>query len=220
MRRVPGLRRLVVAQPDAIGMADHGRTGCRAGPVAAGAVLAGGEGGSIGLRAGQHIVAVRRIAAAVDDLAFLAQRSLLGEIVRPAVQLGDVLGDDDALGVPPRAFADAVARVHRRLAVGGLRRQISAPDLGTCASRLGQGLAMPVGTSKAAEIAALAGAVAGEEEAHVRAVSRRSRDQAGCDGEQRAADQDAADRCHGVLPGGRDAGASLGRDVVRVFRNP
>src|SRR5205809_2809446 len=26
----------------------------------------------------------------------------------------DVLGDDDALGVLPRAFADAVARVHRR----------------------------------------------------------------------------------------------------------
>ena len=40
-------------------------------------------------------MAVRRIAAAVIDLALLGQRGLLGEIIG-AVQFRDILGDDDA----------------------------------------------------------------------------------------------------------------------------
>src|SRR3954447_12723222 len=119
MGRVPRLRRVVIAQSDAIGMTEHGRALCGAGPVAAGAVLAGPECGAVGLRAGQHIVAVRRVAAAVDDLGLLAERGLLGEVVG-AVQLGDILGDDDALGVLPWSLADAVARIDGGLAVGGL----------------------------------------------------------------------------------------------------
>src|SRR4030095_9094412 len=90
---------------------------------------------------------------------------LLREIVARAVQVGDVLGDDDAFGVLPRSLADAVLCIDSGLAVGRLRREIGAP--GFCARTRGlrQRLAVPVGAGNAAEIAALAGAVAGQEEA-------------------------------------------------------
>ena len=81
MRAVPGFRGVVVAQADAVGMAEHRRALRAARPVLAGAVLAGRERGAVGLRSRQDVMAVRRIAAAVDDLALLAQRGLLGEIV-------------------------------------------------------------------------------------------------------------------------------------------
>ena len=77
-----------------------------------------GEGSAVGLRAGQNVVPVRLVAAAVDDLALLVQRGLLGDIVGVAVQVGDVSWRHDAFGVLPRALADAIARVDRRLAVG------------------------------------------------------------------------------------------------------
>ena len=111
---------VIVAQSDAVGMADHRRALRAARPVLAGAVLARRESRAVRLRSRQHVVAVRRIAAAVDDFALLGQRGLFGQIVG-AVQLGDVPGDHHALRVLPRSLADAVARVHRRLAVGGLR---------------------------------------------------------------------------------------------------
>ena len=113
---------------------------------------------------------VRRVAAAVDDVALFGERGLLGEIVAGAVQIGDILGDHDAFRILPGALADAVARIHGRLAVGGLRREVGVPGLdSTCAGARGlrQRLAMIVGAGKAAEIAAIADAVAGQEEAGV-----------------------------------------------------
>ena len=108
-------------------------------------------------------MAVRRVAAAVDDLALFAQCGLLGEIVG-AVQLGDVLGDHHALGILPRPLADAVARIHGGLAVGGLGREIGAPGLGAGARGLRQRLAVIVGAGETAEIGAVADADAGDEE--------------------------------------------------------
>ena len=84
--------------------------GAALGPVAARLVVAGRERRAVRLRAGQDVVLVRRVAAAVDDLALFGERGLLGEVVG-AVQLRDVLGDDDALGVLPRAAADAILGV-------------------------------------------------------------------------------------------------------------
>ena len=118
--------------------------------------------------------------AAVDDLALLAQRGLLGEIVGIAVQVVDALGDHDALGVLPGAFADAVAGVHRAVA---LRAEISVPGLAGGARGLRELAAMRVGAGEPAEVGALAGAVAGDEEGHavgllgLRRRARRNRKQ-------------------------------------------
>src|SRR5947208_17198760 len=154
-------------------MADHGGALRAARPVLAGAIVAGRERGAVGLRSRQHVVAVRRVAAAVDDIALFAQCSLLAEIVAGAVEVGDVFGDHGALGVLPGSLADAVARIHGGLAVGGLRRQIRAPDLwsaGTCGLR--QRLTVIVGAGEATEIAAIADAVAGQEETGVGRLRR------------------------------------------------
>src|SRR5439155_9001378 len=117
---------------------------------------------------------VGRIAAAVDDLALLAERALLGEAVG-AVQLCDVLGDHRALRILPRPLADAIARVDGRCAVGGLRREIGAPGLAARSGRLRQCLAMIVGAGEPAEIAAIADAVAGQEETGIGGLRLRGR---------------------------------------------
>src|SRR5215472_12585231 len=165
MRRVPRLRRIVVAQALAVGMANHGRALRAARPVLAGAVGLRRKRRAVRLRPRQHVVAIGRIAAAVNDVALFRQRGLLGEIVAGAVQVGNVLGDDDTLGVLPRPFADPVLCVDRGLAVRGLGREIGMPGLGSGAGRLRQRLAVLVGAVDAAEIGALARAGAGQEEA-------------------------------------------------------
>src|SRR5262249_6236549 len=134
------------------------------GPVAAGAILAGREGAPVGLRPGQDVVAIGVVAAAIDHLALLAQRALLGELVVGAVQVVDVLRDHLAFGVAPRTAADAVARIDGRAA---LRAEIGMPGVAAGAGALGQLLAMAVGALDAAQIAALAHTVAGDEERHV-----------------------------------------------------
>jgi hypothetical protein len=73
------------------------------------------------------------------------------------VQIVDVLSDDFALEILPRAVANAVTRIDGRLAVGSLGAQIGAPDFSSCAVALCQLLTMLVGAFKAAEIGALAG---------------------------------------------------------------
>ena len=80
-------------------------------------------------RAGQHVVTVRREADAGDDVAALGERVVEAELVVVAVQIVEAGRDDRALEVLPRAVADAVARVDRGLAVGGLGAEIGAPGL-------------------------------------------------------------------------------------------
>src|SRR4051794_30771764 len=71
MRRIPRLRRRVVAQALAVDMADHRRALGAARPVLAGAILGSREGFAICGRAGQHVVTVRREADAGNDEAAL-----------------------------------------------------------------------------------------------------------------------------------------------------
>ena len=99
-------------------MADHRGTLTALCPVAAGAVVARRERIAIGLRPGQDVVHVGCVATAVDHFPLLAQRGLLGDLVVGAVKLSDIVRDDRALGVLPRAGADAVARVDRTRALG------------------------------------------------------------------------------------------------------
>ena len=92
------------------------------------------------------------VAAAVDDLARLVERGLLGEAGGVVVvQRGEARGDRLALGVDPGAVADAVAGV---LGGGG---EIGAPGLAGDAGGLGEAGAPGVGAFEAAEVGALAG---------------------------------------------------------------
>src|SRR6059058_5360641 len=164
VRRVPGLRRVVVAQTLPIVMADHRRPLAALRPVAAGAVIAGRERGAVGLRTGQDVVHVGCVATAVDQLPLLGQRRLLGDVVARAVQLSEILGDDGALGVLPRARADAVARVD---GTGALRAEIRVPGRAARSCCLREHLTVLVRTGEAAEVPTLSGARAGNEERHL-----------------------------------------------------
>ena len=111
MRRIPGLGRLVVPQPLPVVMPDDGAAGAALRPVAAGLVLARGERLSVGLRAGQDVVPIGAVAAAVDRRALFRERGLLADLVVGAVQIVDASRDDLALGILPGAGTDAIARV-------------------------------------------------------------------------------------------------------------
>jgi len=155
VRRLPGLRRRVVPQSHSVVMAQHGRPlGSAPGPVAACHVVGADEGRAVGLRAGQHVVHVRRVAPAVDLLPLFGQGRCLGQVVLP-VQFRDVVGDHHAQRVPPRPGADPVACADRRLAIGRLRAEIGAPGPARV-DRFCQLLAMRVGSSEAAQIGAVA----------------------------------------------------------------
>src|SRR4030095_12462799 len=166
-------------------MADNRRAFSALRPVAAGLVLGARKRSSIGLRARQDVVLVRRCAAVGDDLTFFSQRSLLVEIVG-AVKLSNVLGDDDAIRVLPGSLADAVLRVHGGGATGSLRAEISMPGLRPRPRRCGKRLAMLVGTFEPAEIGALARSNAGDKKSHRRRLRLRCTD--GSDSQKRQHD--------------------------------
>ena len=107
-------------------MTKHGRALRAARPVPAGTILVPGEGGSVRLRTCEDVVPVRRVAAAVIDLAFFRQRGLLAKIVAATVKLGDIFCNCHAFGIDPRAFADAVTRI---FSAGTLGRLICVPGL-------------------------------------------------------------------------------------------
>src|SRR5690349_7641689 len=125
-------------------MAHHGRALGAAGPVTAGAILAGRECAALHGRAGQHVMAVRRETDARNELAALADRVVEAELVVVAVQVVHAGRDDGTLEILPRALADTIARIDGRLAVGLLAAQIGAPCFGSGAVTLRQRLAIPV----------------------------------------------------------------------------
>src|SRR5580692_4431061 len=159
------MRGVVLAQALAVDVTEHGSAFGAAGPIAARAILAGRERRAVRLRAGQGVMPVRRVAAAIDDVAFFGKRGLLGQVVL-AMQLRDILGDDDALGIGPGAFADAIACIGCRLAVGCLGAQIGVPGMAAGTGGLRELLATLVCARQPAEIGAVAGADAGDEERH------------------------------------------------------
>ncbi|MCY1545449.1 hypothetical protein D9M68_813920 [compost metagenome] len=147
-------------------VADLGGAFAAAGPVAAGVVLARGERRAVGLGAGEDVVHVRRVATPLDRRPLLIQGGVLVQLV-VAVQLRDRLGDDHALGVLPGPRADTVAGVDRRSPVAGAGAEVGAPGALAGPGGGGELLAMRVGTGQAAEVGALARALAGDEEGHV-----------------------------------------------------
>ena len=156
-------------------MADHRSASGAARPILARHVGVAGNGTALRAGTGQNVVRVRRVAATVDDRSLFSERGLLGQIVSRRVQIIDTLGDDDALGVGPRAGANPVAGVDGLRTLGA---QVSAPGFLTSARRLCQCLAMIVGTGQTAEIAAFAWPCAGYEKRHRRLL--RQGNSAGC----------------------------------------
>src|SRR5436305_10010745 len=99
MRRVPGLRLDRVAQAFAVDVAEHRGALGAAGPVAAGAILAGTERGAVHRGAGARVGLVGGRAPAGKGIALLVERGGLGEIDASGVRVVDTFGDDLSLGV-------------------------------------------------------------------------------------------------------------------------
>jgi hypothetical protein len=119
-------------------------------------------------------VRVRRIAAAVDDVALFCERSLLREAIR-AVQLVEVVRDQRALCVVPGTAADSIAGVDRGLSARRVRTQIGVPHVSATSHRAGARLADLIRTRQSAEVRAISGAGAGDKETHRSGIRRRHR---------------------------------------------
>jgi len=153
-------------------MADHRHTRGAARPIAASPVLIGRERPAIGLRAGQHVVVVRRIASAGDYGATLGQRGLHAQFILVAMQIIDAFRDNFALEILPRAGSNPLASIDGRRTIHGLGAEICPPSLGACARGLGQGLALPVRAFQSAKVGTFAEPGAGDKEGHVGRLRR------------------------------------------------
>ena len=121
------MRRVVVAQALTVDVPDERRALRAARPVVAGFVVAGRKSAAVGLRAGQRVVLVGGVAAAVDYIALFGEGRLLSQVVG-AMEFVEVFGDGDTFAVLPGSTADAVAGIDRCLPVCGL---LFSPHEGT-----------------------------------------------------------------------------------------
>src|SRR5258705_10538836 len=103
----------------------------------------------------------------LDRLALFVESIGLADLVIGAVEIGDAGCDDSALGGLPWTIADAVSRVNRVRAAARICAEIGPPRLVASAGSLRQRLAMGICTGKPAEIAALTGTNAVDEEGNV-----------------------------------------------------
>src|SRR5574341_1080849 len=94
---------------------------------------------------------VRRVAATVDDSAFLGDAVFLGQLVVVAVKIVHVLRDHDAFGVVPRPGADAIACVHGWLTATGNRAEIGTPTHPCDPGGVGERLTVSISTGEPAE---------------------------------------------------------------------
>jgi len=142
------------------------------GVIVAGVIRAVGVGAAIGLRAGQDVVLVGHIAEAFNRVALFIEHGGFGnggaharQLQSIAVQIGEAHGDALALGVEPRAVADAVARVD---GIGALGAHVGVPGAVARAGGGGQVLAPLVGSGHPAVVGAVALGSAGDKERHRR----------------------------------------------------
>ena len=120
-------------------VADHRRALAALGPVAAGRVDAAGDRRAVGLRAGQDVVHVRRVAAAVDDSPFSVSAVSLLRLLAPCSS-ATLLATTTPLALrhgpgPMRSRALTAAAPPR-----GLRAQVGTPGAVARAGRGGERL--------------------------------------------------------------------------------
>ena len=101
MRGIPRFRHVIITQSVAVDMADHRRALRAARPIVAGLVFFGRKGAAIRLRAGQHIMIIRRKASTRNHRAALGHRALHVQSIFGAVEIFDGLGDDLAFEILP-----------------------------------------------------------------------------------------------------------------------
>ncbi len=113
---------------------------------------------------------VRRVADAFQLFTLFGKRGFfmnivaeLGQFQCIAVQMRDIVGNNDAGGIRLRPFTDAVSGILGRLAAQCLSAEISPPGPVTGTHRTGQFLAMCVGARHSAEVHALTDTHAGHE---------------------------------------------------------
>src|SRR4030095_1304303 len=148
-------------------MAQHRGALVAACPITARHIVAAWKCPTVRLRAGEYVMHVGFIAAGVDLIASLAQRSFFVEIIVVAVEIVDVFGDDDAFGILPGTFANAITSVDGSLTVGRAGAEIGSPSMVARANRLRERLAVFIGARQAAEVRAFSRSGAGNEESHV-----------------------------------------------------
>src|SRR5580700_11543466 len=107
---------------------------------------------------------VDRVAAAADDLAVLSQSSLFVDVVRIRVEILHALCHNNALGILPRSFSDAIAGVHASDASRFSSAQIGTPVCFGRARGFGERLTVCIRTGEATKVGAIALAHAGDEE--------------------------------------------------------
>src|SRR5262245_54989138 len=168
MRRVPGRYpgrfALAVVVADLSLPRESG--GIAGGPVPTSHVLACRIGRAVELRTGQNVVLVRFIATSVHPVTFFVQCSFLVDIDTLQVQIGDVIRDLYSLGVVPGTLANAIARIHGRLATFGAGTEVGLPGAVTRSNSLSQLLAVRVGSLQSTEISPIARSFAGNEKSH------------------------------------------------------
>src|SRR5690606_37904804 len=163
--RIPRVRTL--AATHTVMMSDHGAPLPARHPVLTGRVHPASC-GTVRIRTRQDVVSVGRITSSIHHLPAFVQRYLLAGMARFGVQLFEVACHQHAISVVPRPLADPVARVNGGFSVRLGSAQIGAP--GTSCRRTdrgGQLIAMFVGACQTSEVGTIAGAFAGDEEAHL-----------------------------------------------------
>jgi hypothetical protein len=98
----------------------------------------------------------------------LGHRGVRAYVIRAAVKLVEIRGDEQALGVIPGTLPDPAARIHGWPPRSGRRTQIGAPRVIPRTLGFRECGAMRVGAGKTTKVAALARTCAGHEERHHR----------------------------------------------------
>src|SRR5262245_61347010 len=121
-------------------------------------------------RSRQAVVRIWIVSTSIHRRPFFGKRVLLAKLVLVAVQIVNILRNDNALRVLPGTLADAIASVHGRLISQCACAQVCPPRFVARSCRCSQLLTDRVSTGQTAEVRAIARSSARNEEAHVRIV--------------------------------------------------
>src|SRR5215510_12037828 len=112
------------------------------------------------------------VSTAIYWRTFLGKRVFFSQFVVVAVQIVDILGNDDALGVLPWTLTNSVARIDCRLICGRARTQVGAPGFVAGSDSSRKPLANCISSGESPQVGAITRAAACDKEAHIRRVLR------------------------------------------------
>src|SRR5262245_38750755 len=145
-------------------MAELGGAASGTCPIVAGQLP--GKGFAVEARAGQHVMGVRSVPSSIHWSSFFRERIFFPQLVVVAVQVVHALCNDNALGVLPWPFANAVACIDGWLIRRCARTQVGAPSFAAGPDRRRKSLADRVSSGEPAQICAVPRTGACDEETH------------------------------------------------------